>query len=35
MRAKPDVDGHRRPQDDSVLPFKLRTGEGEERRYQE
>ncbi|HEX2538657.1 MAG TPA: AraC family transcriptional regulator [Pseudolabrys sp.] len=29
MRAKPDVDGHRRPQDDSVLPFKLRTGEGE------
>ena len=27
MRAVPDVDGHRRPKDDSMLPFKLRTGE--------
>jgi AraC-like DNA-binding protein len=29
MRATPDVDGHRRPKDDSILPFKLRTGDGE------
>jgi len=26
MRAQPDLDSHRRPQDDNDLPFKLRTG---------
>jgi AraC-like DNA-binding protein len=26
MRADPDVDGHRRPQDENVLPFKLKAG---------
>ena len=30
MRAKPDLDVHRRPKDESSLPFKLRTGTGGE-----
>src|SRR3569833_2319922 len=29
MRAIPDVAGHRRPNDDTMLPFKLRSGAGE------